>query len=88
MQSLKEQLELHQLANDLVLESRFGHLSALVNEERMKEKSKKNIQKGILGIGIILLISITTYFILTKNHEESHYNPHYIKREIKVTDST
>ena len=82
---LKEQFELHQLANDLVLESRFEHLSSLVNVERRKYSSRKNIQKGLLGLSTILLITITSYFILSK--DDSKKTTMLSKDEIKVTDS-
>lgn len=68
--TLKEELELHQLANDLVLESKIEHLSGLVNIERARSNSRKNLQKGILGLGL-LAIAITTYIGLTNKNKNN-----------------
>lgn len=71
---LQEAVELHLLVNDLVLESKFEHLSSLVNKERAKSHTRKNVQKGLVGLGALVIVA-TAYLGYRNNTENKNNYP-------------
>lgn len=69
--ALKQQLELHLLANELVLENRLSHLNGLIDTERTTKRTKNNLKKGLLGGLILLLIMGFVYFFQQESNTKT-----------------
>ena len=60
--ALKEQYDLHLLANDLVLEKRLSHLNTLVDTEKSTQQKNNILKKGLLGGLVLSTILAIVYF--------------------------
>lgn len=65
---LAQQVEAHQLANELVLEHKLLDVKTILNEEIRKTERWKNIRKAIaIGAGIVAAVMLITFLSVKKN---------------------